>query len=367
MRRSLIALGGLAVAVSSWLVAPAAEACCPAYPEGARVAIADQEILIAYDAATKREHFVRRASFESTAEGFGFLVPTPTQPEVAEAPGSVFSALRAEIKPKVVWENDYRFLPSALCTVFAPGSDRKMGSAKTGEAPDGVRVLERTTVAGYEVAVLEADDADALMAWLASNGYEARSELTDWVRPYVAAGWKVTAFKYDAQSSGPVSTAAIRMSFDTDTPLFPYRVPTDQIAPAGRGNLLRVYYVGAGRVDGALGDERGAWSATTKFASALPDLAGVLAGAVPEAALGPDLWLTAFEDTTWPSGTEDLYFQPASDPEPVVPVVVRTKEVPVFIPLDLVALALGGFFFWRYRKHNRQRNAADQLKAPDAE
>jgi hypothetical protein len=333
------------------LAAPSALACCPAYPAGARVAVADQEVLIAYDAATKREHFVRRAAFNTGEQAFGFLVPTPTQPELAEAPNSVFSALREAIKPRIEWVNDYQLTPAALCLCFlALGSQDAVRATSAAAGFDSVNVLDEARVAGYDAVVLEASDADALVRWLEAHGYDARPELTDWVKPYVAAGWKVTAFKYAAdQEGGAVSTKAVRLSFDTDRPLFPYRVPTDQIAPEGAGNLLRLYYVGATRAQGMLGSvETSAWGAKTAFAAPLENAPALLGDAVPGIAAG--VWLTAFEDETWPSGTEDLYFSDVPDAESLIPVITRKQAVPLFIPFDVILLLIGGFAYWRHKR-----------------
>src|SRR4051794_11845205 len=40
-------------------------ACCPAPPSGRPVVNADQTVVIVWDAATKTEHFIRRASFKA--------------------------------------------------------------------------------------------------------------------------------------------------------------------------------------------------------------------------------------------------------------------------------------------------------------
>lgn len=51
-------------------------ACCPAPPPGKPVVNADQTVVILWDPVSKIEHFVRRATFKSDADDFGFLVPT---------------------------------------------------------------------------------------------------------------------------------------------------------------------------------------------------------------------------------------------------------------------------------------------------
>jgi hypothetical protein len=46
---------------------------------------ADQSVIILWDAANKTEHFIRKASFQSAGDDFGFIVPSPSQPELEES------------------------------------------------------------------------------------------------------------------------------------------------------------------------------------------------------------------------------------------------------------------------------------------
>jgi hypothetical protein len=90
-------------------------ACCPAYERDRRVTIADQEILILWDAERRLERFVRRAAFETTGGGdFGFLVPTPSQPALAEVPNAVFHRLRQATSAKVVRSYRADFMPLVI-------------------------------------------------------------------------------------------------------------------------------------------------------------------------------------------------------------------------------------------------------------
>lgn len=66
-------------------LAGVAWACGTASPPAVPVAVADESAIIVWDAATETQHFVRRASFRTDAEDFGFLVPTPSRPRLAEA------------------------------------------------------------------------------------------------------------------------------------------------------------------------------------------------------------------------------------------------------------------------------------------
>lgn len=378
MRASRVA--NLLLAATLLLGPGRGDACCPASAREHDVKIADQEILIVWDPATKTEHFVRKAAFatggprtprerevqrledelrrrdgkppRAKLEGFGFLVPTPTKPEVAASDGRVFDALNRRIAPRYVTVTRWRPAPTALVLwpFLATRGLRSAGMATP--APEAamrkmaVEVLETKRVGGFDVAVLAASDAGALTDWLKQNGYDARPQLTEWAEPYVKKGWIVTAFKY-AADAGAVEVDAVRLSFQTDVPLFPYRVPTDNIAPAGEGHILRSFVVGPGRAAGTLGEGGAAKpyaQAAVKHAGpvAQADLAALIGAALPAGAaakLADGAWLTAFEDPTWPSGTDDLTFahDPAGQPYHEVIETVVTKELP--IPLDLILLA----------------------------
>ena len=78
------------VLFAALLAAVPSPACAPAPMRGEYVEITNESALIIWDAESKTEHFIRRAAFQSTSTDFGFLVPTPTQPELAEADDSVF-------------------------------------------------------------------------------------------------------------------------------------------------------------------------------------------------------------------------------------------------------------------------------------
>ncbi len=237
-----------------------AGACATAPPPGAWVQIAEESAIIAWDAAAHREHFIRRASFRGTGVDFGFLVPTPGKPELAEVADHVFDQLEEATKPAVVVEREIDGVePTLLCALCAVGASRSKSAV---EASAPVRVLDAQRVAGYDAVVLEADSARALAAWLEEHHYAQRPELAAWLAPYVAAKWKLTAFKIapdpDARA---VQTAAVRLTFTTDRPFFPYREPSDQREnlPAdmkASKRLLRVFFFGTERVDGTLGSRR---------------------------------------------------------------------------------------------------------------
>jgi hypothetical protein len=317
------------------LVVPAQRAagCAAAPPFGATVRIADESAIIIWDASSKTEHFIRRATFSSSAHDFGFLVPTPTKPELAEAEDDAFNTLAGITAPKVVTQSAPLSSGGGCgCGVMAPRAQI------AGESPPpNVNVLESKRVGNYHADVLEADDAEALGKWLKDHGYEFSQAITAWAAPYVKAKWKISAFKIardepgapgtardtaptskaNAASSAPsaVSTAAVRMTFHTEKPFFPYREPPPQPSVVQSGasrRLLRVYFLAESRTRGMLGEAGQPWPGRVVWAnkvepSGRENVLGLLK-------LGKDAspaswWLTEFEDPSSPRpGSDDVYF-----------------------------------------------------------
>jgi len=351
---NLVATGLLLAAIAS-----PAPACCPAWRPGQPVRIANQQILVVWDPATRIEHFIREAKFAAGArqDGFGFLVPSPTVPEIAAADGAVFEQLNTRIKPRIEdvtrWKNHY----SLLWTLFVLESKTPASRAFDDAPPPmaAVEVMKTARVGGYDVAVLKAADPAALTEWLSDNGYDSRPEITDWSRPYVEKGWMITAFKY-ATDAASIDVSAVRLTFETDAPLFPYRVPTDQIDPdAPRRNVLRAFVVGPGRAEATLGEGSAAraWEAgNVVYSHPLEVNASFLAAVLPEGTAGgaTNAWLTAFDDASWPSSTDDLTF--AFDPagsrfQRVEEHVTRRDRL---VPLDAIALAGLGIAWVAHRR-----------------
>jgi hypothetical protein len=282
------------------VLAPLVLACCPAPPAGEPVVNADQTVIILWDAATRTQHFIRQASFRSAADDFGFLVPTPTRPELNESGNEAFPFLQKLTEPET------RRVPRPR-----GGTGCGCGDAVTTDAsaPAGaVRVLEEKQVAGFNAVVLEADSADALVDWLEGHGYAFSPEVEAWAQPYVEAGWKITALKVakpeDGRENRDVAASALRMSFRTDRPLFPYREP-DSTGPArtlgANRRLLRIYFLAEARYRGELTPDD-PWTGRVVWASPLNpgdrrralELLGL-----PEATGPAAWWLTEFEDP-WP-------------------------------------------------------------------
>jgi hypothetical protein len=294
-------------------------ACCPVPPSGKPVVNADQTVVILWDPVTKTEHFIRRASFKSDADDFGFLIPTPAQPDLDESGDAVFPYLGKLTEPEI------KKMPRPKSGVSCGCSDQSLGTRENAfsKVAGSVSVLQEKSVAGFKAVVLEASSAKDLIGWLKQNGYALSPEVEAWAKPYVDAGWKITALKVEKSKEGSkeknVAASALRMSFKTDRPLFPYREPDpkNMVATLGASHrLLRIYFLGESRYRGDLTPEVG-WNAKVAWSNKIGsdsrkktlELLNL-----PETTGPTDFWLTEFEDD-WPYkvAPADVYFTASAD------------------------------------------------------
>lgn len=326
-------------------------ACCPAGRSGEPVVNADQTVIILWDAANKTQHFIRQASFKSEGKDFGFIVPSPTQPTLAESGDEAFGYLRKLTEPEVIKRTRSEGMG---CGCFM-GAKSEDGVAKGKDAgPESVTVLDQQQVAGYDATVLEATSADALVDWLKQNGYAYSPEIAAWASPYVAQGWKFTALKVakkaDETKQTDVETAALRLTFQTARPLFPYREPDSTASAKSLGTssrLLRIYFLADARYEGTLTKES-PWTGKVAWAKELSDVDRTKTFAnlqLPETTAPGKWWLTEFEDR-WPYAIApaDLYFSRADEQETITrPPIIEYVMSPISsdtILFGLVGIAI---------------------------
>ncbi len=283
-------------------------ACCAVAAAGVPVVNADQTVIIWWDKANQTQHFIRKASFRGGGESIGFLVPTPSRPQLEESGNEAFRYLADITAPKSSGGGGFPL----GCSVASPAQEMR-----------GVRLIEEKTVAGFDAVVLAADSGKELIEWLRQRDYAFTPEAAAWAQPYLTDGWHITAMKVtknkEALAKSEVSAAALRISFRTDRPLFPYREPDSRNDAAQLGvahRLLRIYFVAESRYEGRFSPTH-RWTGKTRYSQPLQkDQRTQLLRHLnlPESTGPTQAWLTEFEDA-WPYGKApgDVYFFPSAN------------------------------------------------------
>jgi hypothetical protein len=225
MRRTKLAriVLPLAAILGSPAHARDADACGTFFASAAerRPSLSYEQTLVIYDRPARREHFVRAVVFRESQEPFGFVVPTPSRPDVASVATNPFAKLESSFP-------------------FAPRPVAKGGGGGSG----GVTVLDVENVGSFKAFVLAARDESSLSSWLAKNGFTSTPEADAWLAHYVALGFYYVAMRYDPPEHAPEQTASevVRFSFDSPAPYYPYLEPHRREPPSAP-RMLDVWLV----------------------------------------------------------------------------------------------------------------------------
>jgi hypothetical protein len=300
----------------------------PGEYEQERLDIVGEQAVIIWDETHHIEHFIRQADIGTRAQTVGFLVPTPSPPDVGEADPKIFD-LAADIAhpSKAPYEVHHDLFAFAALSLWGPFNLTFFPSITDMELPApesalsslppptvvmtaGNPVLSQEDVGNFHATTLKADDEHALQGWLHDHGYVLNPATEAWVESYAAKKWNLTAFQFMRKQHARfgVTSSAIRMSFSSAQPFYPYSEPKK--ADSDRGlylpRSLSVAILTDARMEGTL-VEGIEWPARLRFAGPSSD------GSV----WGKDHWLTL---ARLPASTQLprflTYFRDISNPRP---------------------------------------------------
>jgi hypothetical protein len=280
-------------------------ACCISYGSFVKTLTGEVAIIV-WDKEKKVEHFIRQADFNGQAKDFGFILPVPSQPsEIAVIDEEAFGVLESH-KPRP----------------FSIGCSAGADAAATAKSAGSVEVLSDQQIGDYRATVLRATDGQAMAAWLQANGHNMRPSMPPWLDYYAKKSWDFVAFKYNG--AGTVHSHAVRVSFSTDKPFYPYKMPTDTWEK-DHHRILNLYVLSDQEAMGRYSNDQ-PWESHPEWTAHLDDyqtnrIAAMLANQEKQNAtftLPANLTITRFENVEEATNYDcDLTFEPAPSKTPI--------------------------------------------------
>ncbi|MHC4665869.1 MAG: DUF2330 domain-containing protein [Planctomycetota bacterium] len=134
-----------------------------------------QKAIILYDEGI--EDLILQVKYKGEASDFAWIVPVPSKPEVKAVDGDIF----AEV--------------SEYTQLREYGRHLGTGKGRMGGMEEKVEVIERKKVSVYDVAVLNAKDAAALVKWLNQNGFSFPDRGGQILEEYIEKKWTFAALR----------------------------------------------------------------------------------------------------------------------------------------------------------------------------
>jgi len=252
---------------------PGDPACCYFSAKDQDVNQPAQKAFITWDPDEDVVSWTVQPKFEGNAVDFGMVIPTPTQPKLAEMPRDFFKELAVFtiLKPMDLDRYKQRMLAGRF-----RGGGGGGGLYDLRDDPK-VRVLESGVVGSLDYKIMEAEKADDLYAWLKDNKY-AFSGDTATLDHYIQKKWFFTVMKIDPKQmkkngdgtyAGEVTPTQFR--FASKEPVYPVRITQISV----KTSTEALFYI----LTKVKMDLRGDWSYQCQFQ---PMWEQALSYAVPE-------------------------------------------------------------------------------------
>jgi len=233
------------------------------YPERAYKkppAIPSQRAILVYKDGV--EKLVVESALDGEGKEFGWIIPVPSKPsEFAKASPGFLKTLSLSIQPKITHDLTRVLVPvyiiaagitlcylvllagapriaeflvvfsialvllSTLMPTLNSSSNAEVAREGTLVSIPGVRVQEVRQIGSYQLAVLEADAAEALDEWLESNGFLGLSvKDRAIVADYIRHKWFFVAAELRREAGGYSRPHPLAMTFQSKIPVYPMRL-----------------------------------------------------------------------------------------------------------------------------------------------
>jgi hypothetical protein len=220
--KTATALASVAILALLLLPRPAHPACCYFSAKDQDVTQPAQKAFLTWEPDEDVMSWTVQPKFEGNALDFGMVIPTPSQPKLAEMPRDFFKELAVFTILKPMDLDKYKSV-----VMLSGGLPRSAPAA----APErAVRVLESGVVGSLDYKIIAADKADDLYDWLKENKYNFSGDTTT-LDHYIQKKWFFTVMKIDPKQMKKNSDGTYqgevtptRFQFSTRIPVYPVRI-----------------------------------------------------------------------------------------------------------------------------------------------
>jgi hypothetical protein len=184
-----------------------------------------------------------RVFYAGPAEQFAWLLPVQGVPDVGVSSNKAFDRLRRATDPQYVLREQREGVCMEWDDFGADAGSAVATDGSTRDATPKVTVLSQGAVGPFEYSTISVDGgaedaADVAVDWLTTNGYDVTGVGADVLRPYLADGLNLIAFKL-AKGTSTGSIRPIVLQLPGERPSIPIR-PT---AVAARPDMGVVVWV----------------------------------------------------------------------------------------------------------------------------
>ncbi len=216
---------------------------CDNFPGALPVDQTGENILFVIDGPTVEAHIQIQYDPDTNAEKFAWVVPLQSVPDFSVGSDPLFTNLLAGSVPTYQLNTQSESCGGNTEGSGGSGGWGTMGGTDGGYTDPEPEVLLQETVGAFDIVVLQGQDVDGLMQWLADNDYEQDPDAAPIFQEYIDESFLFAAFKL-TQDAGVDQIHPVVLSFDSSEPCVPLRLT--RIAAADDMEV-RAFFLGNAR------------------------------------------------------------------------------------------------------------------------
>ncbi len=165
--------------------------------------------------------------YEGPSERFAWLLPIPGRPEVAVSTVEALNAIDQATAPQFQLEYVYGDECQLFYAADAGGLEAPTAGPPESDGAPGIDILDSGTAGPYDYVTIRPqegleDPAQEAIQWLTDNDYDVGATGPDVLRPYLAEGLSLIAFKLTkGQDVGAIRP--VQLTYTSKTPSIPIR------------------------------------------------------------------------------------------------------------------------------------------------
>ncbi len=167
-----------------------------------------ERILFSHDLSTGEVEAHVQIFYSGPSEGFAWVVPVPSEPEIFLSSDQLFTDLSNAYRPtfSLVREEEEWCTPEPYDYNGLNGG----GGYNEPEPAPTVEVVASDSVGPYDTVTLKAESSDGLIDWLQDNGFDLPDELSAALDPYIGDNLFVAMKLTKDASEGSVQPIGLR-------------------------------------------------------------------------------------------------------------------------------------------------------------
>lgn len=185
----------------------------------------EEKIALFWNATNQSEDLIRQISWNKEEKHLGFIVPTPTIPEVYDvADKNLFDHIEQIVRRDEIKVLKFKY--SLLSYMISSSNSLKENLFSKGVSNDAIQLVSEKELLYFKVIVLKAKTLKDIKQWFKENNFSYDENYDSWLENYIRKGFYFSAFQFRSDKNMDENeSSVVGIRFSAKKPFHPWSEP----------------------------------------------------------------------------------------------------------------------------------------------